>query len=167
MRADDRSGGARMIEMDVRQEDMADVVPPDPVLLETELECVETCRRPGIHDRHARSGLHDPAGDRVRTSEEFEIDIGQTVRQNRHWRGDYTGGSQSPMSAVDSSAVLTAVARLVAEAPNLRDLVSRLALALCDAVPFERLQVLRLDRAESFVLYVVSREADVPITSRP
>ncbi|MGH9236613.1 MAG: sigma-54 interaction domain-containing protein [Vicinamibacterales bacterium] len=70
------------------------------------------------------------------------------------------------MSAVDSFAVLTAVARLVAEAPNLRDLVSRLALAMRDAVPFERLQVLRLDRAESFVLYVVSREGDVSITSR-
>jgi len=70
------------------------------------------------------------------------------------------------MPADDSSAVLTAVARLVAEAPNLRDLVARLALALRDAVPFERLQVLRLDRAESFVLYVVSREGDVSITSR-
>ena len=34
------------------------------------------------------------------------------------------------------------------------DLVARLACALRDAVPFERLQVLRLDRAESFVLYV-------------
>ena len=70
------------------------------------------------------------------------------------------------MSAIDTSSVLTAVARLVAEAPNLRDLVSGLALALRDAVPFERLQVLRLDRAESFVLYVVSREGDVSITGR-
>ena len=70
------------------------------------------------------------------------------------------------MSVVDPSAVLTAVARLVAEAPNLRDLVSRLALTLREAVPFERLQVLRLDRAESFVLYVVSRDGDVAITSR-
>jgi transcriptional regulator with GAF, ATPase, and Fis domain len=70
------------------------------------------------------------------------------------------------MSGTDTSAVLTAVARLVAEAPNLRDLVSRLALAIRDAVPFERLQVLRLDRAESFVLYVVSRDGDVSITGR-
>jgi len=70
------------------------------------------------------------------------------------------------MSATDTSAVLTAVARLVAEAPNLRDLVARLALAIRDAVPFERLQVLRLDRAESFVLYVVSRDGDVSITGR-
>ena len=66
----------------------------------------------------------------------------------------------------DTSSVLTAVARLVADAPNLRDLVSGLALALRDAVPFERLQVLRLDRAESFVLYVVSRDGDVSITGR-
>ena len=43
------------------------------------------------------------------------------------------------MSVVSTSAVLTAVARLVAEAPGLRDLVSGLALALRDAVPFERL----------------------------
>ena len=70
------------------------------------------------------------------------------------------------MSAPDTSAVLTAVARLVAEAPSLRDLVSRLALAIRDEVPFERLQVLRLDRAESFVLYVVSRDGDVSITGR-
>ena len=70
------------------------------------------------------------------------------------------------MSAIDTSSVLTAVARLVADAPNLRDLVSGLALALRDAVPFERLQVLRLDRAESFVLYVVSRAGDVSITGR-
>jgi transcriptional regulator with GAF, ATPase, and Fis domain len=70
------------------------------------------------------------------------------------------------MSAIDTSSVLTAVARLVADAPNLRDLVAGLAFALRDAVPFERLQVLRLDRAESFVLYVVSKEGDVSITGR-
>ena len=70
------------------------------------------------------------------------------------------------MSAVSTSAVLTAVARLVADAPGLRDLVSGLALALRDAVPFERLHVLRLDRAESFVLYVVTRDGDVAITGR-
>ncbi len=54
----------------------------------------------------------------------------------------------------------------MADAPGLRDLVSGLALALRDAVPFERLHVLRLDRAESFVLYVVNRDGDVTITGR-
>jgi transcriptional regulator with GAF, ATPase, and Fis domain len=70
------------------------------------------------------------------------------------------------MPVLDASTVVTAVARLVADAPNLRDLVARLALALRESVPFERLHVLRLDRAESFVLYVVSRDGDVSITSR-
>ena len=60
MRADDRSGGARMIEVDVRQQNVTDVIPPDPVLLETELECGKTCRRPGIHDRHAGSDCTMP-----------------------------------------------------------------------------------------------------------
>jgi transcriptional regulator with GAF, ATPase, and Fis domain len=53
----------------------------------------------------------------------------------------------------DSAAVLMAVARLVGEAPNLSEAVVRLAPALRDAIPFERLHVLRLDRAELFVLY--------------
>jgi transcriptional regulator with GAF, ATPase, and Fis domain len=70
------------------------------------------------------------------------------------------------MSAVDSLAVLTAVARLVAEAPSLRDLTAGLAVALRESVPFERLHVLRLDRAESFVLYVATRDGEVTTTGR-
>ena len=70
------------------------------------------------------------------------------------------------MSVVSTAAVLPTIARLVADAPGLRDLVSGLAIALRDAVPFERLHILRLDRAESFVLYVVTREGDVTITGR-
>ena len=67
------------------------------------------------------------------------------------------------MTAINSSAVLTAVARLVAEAPGLRDLVSRLAMALRESIPFERLHVLRLDRVESFVLYVVTSTGELAI----
>jgi transcriptional regulator with GAF, ATPase, and Fis domain len=52
------------------------------------------------------------------------------------------------------SAVLTAVARLVAEAPALRDVIGQVAIALRDAIPFDQLHLLRLDRPESFVLYV-------------
>jgi transcriptional regulator with GAF, ATPase, and Fis domain len=64
----------------------------------------------------------------------------------------------------DSSAVLTAVARLVAEAPSLREVVSRLAVTLRESIPFERLHVLRLDRAESFVLYVATADGELEIT---
>ena len=59
------------------------------------------------------------------------------------------------MAQADPVHVLTTVARLVAEAGSLRDILPRLALTLRPSIPFERLHVLRLDRAESFVLYVV------------
>jgi two-component system NtrC family response regulator len=67
------------------------------------------------------------------------------------------------MSA-DASGVLTAVARLVAEASTLADLVSRLAVALHGAIPFERLHVLRLDRANSVVLYVARTSGALDVT---
>ena len=65
--------------------------------------------------------------------------------------------------AADPAAVLTTVARLVAEAPSLRDVVSRLAVALRESIPFERLHVLRLDRAESFVLYLAATDGALEV----
>jgi transcriptional regulator with GAF, ATPase, and Fis domain len=53
----------------------------------------------------------------------------------------------------DHGAVLTAVARLVAEATSFTGVVSGLADILRDEIPFERMHVLRLDRADSVVLY--------------
>lgn len=68
------------------------------------------------------------------------------------------------MLQTDSSTVLTAVARLVADAASLGDVVSRLAPVLRDAIPFERLHVLRLDRADSVVLYVVRSSGEMEVT---
>ena len=68
------------------------------------------------------------------------------------------------MAQPDPAAVLTAVARLVAEAPSLGEVVSRLAAVLRDAIPFERLHLLRLDRAESVVLYVVRASGEIEVT---
>jgi two-component system response regulator AtoC len=65
---------------------------------------------------------------------------------------------------MDSATVLTAVARLVGEERTLVDLVPRLAVVLRDAVPFERLHVLRLDRAESVVLYVARPSGELDVT---
>jgi hypothetical protein len=60
-----------------------------------------------------------------------------------------------------------AVARLVADAPNLRDLVSGLALALRDARPIRSAcTVLRSIGPSRSCLYVVSRDGDVSITGR-
>ena len=68
------------------------------------------------------------------------------------------------MSKADPAAVLTDVARLVAEAPSLREAVSRLAVTLRASIHFERLHVLRLDRADSFVLYVSRDSGEIEIT---
>ena len=68
------------------------------------------------------------------------------------------------MLQVESPAVLAAVARVVADASTLSDVVSRLAGALRDAIPFERLHVLRLDRADSVVLYVVRASGELEVT---
>ena len=68
------------------------------------------------------------------------------------------------MLQTDASTVLTAVARLVADADTLGDVVSRLAAVLRDAIPFERLHLLRLDRADSVVLYVVRSSGEMEVT---
>ncbi|MBI4885469.1 MAG: sigma 54-interacting transcriptional regulator [Acidobacteria bacterium] len=65
---------------------------------------------------------------------------------------------------MDSSGLLAAVARLVAQGPALAELVPRLATLLRDAVPFERLHVLRLDRAESVILYVARPTGELEVT---
>jgi two-component system NtrC family response regulator len=64
------------------------------------------------------------------------------------------------------SAVLTAVARLVAESRSLRDVVTGLATILRDVVPFERLHILRFDRAESFELYTAEPTGALDVTAR-
>src|SRR5687768_11501931 len=75
---------------------------------------------------------------------------------------DYT--ESVPMLPIDASAVLTAVARLAAEAASLDELVPRLATIVSEAIPFERLHVLRLDRVDSVVLYVVRADGEMEVT---
>ncbi len=53
----------------------------------------------------------------------------------------------------DHGAVLTAAARLVAEATSFEGVVSGLARILREEIPFERMHVLRLDRANSVMSY--------------
>ena len=68
------------------------------------------------------------------------------------------------MLPIDAPAVLTAVARLAAEAASLDELVPRLATLVSEAIPFERLHVLRLDRVESVVLYVARADGQMEVT---
>ena len=65
----------------------------------------------------------------------------------------------------DPSAVLAAVARLVADTPSLTDVVSRLAVILREGVAFEQLFVLRLDRPESLVAYAATPAGEVQVTA--
>src|SRR6478672_3468411 len=65
------------------------------------------------------------------------------------------------MAEAVPSAVLTAVARLVADAPALRDVIGHVGLALRETLPFEHLRLLRLDRPESFVLYLAEADGTV------
>ena len=68
------------------------------------------------------------------------------------------------MVQADPVDVLTSVARLVAEAPSLRDVVAGVAGTLRQTIPFERLHVLRLGRADSFVLYSAGESGEVDVT---
>jgi GAF domain-containing protein len=70
------------------------------------------------------------------------------------------------MGASNPSTLVTAVARLVAETRSLRDVVSRLTALLRDALPFDQLHLLRLDRADAFVLYSARLSGEVEITSQ-
>jgi transcriptional regulator with GAF, ATPase, and Fis domain len=67
------------------------------------------------------------------------------------------------MVQVDLSAVLTAVARLVAEAASLQDVVSHLRDVLRPVIPFERLHLLRLDRVDSVTLYTVLADGQLQV----
>src|SRR2546428_843372 len=59
---------------------------------------------------------------------------------------------------------LDGTARLVADALSIDVLLPRVAVLLRDAIPFERLHVLRLDRTESVTLYVVLASGELEVT---
>jgi transcriptional regulator with GAF, ATPase, and Fis domain len=65
----------------------------------------------------------------------------------------------------DHGAVLTAIARLVAEAFTFENVVSGLADILRPVIPFERMHVLRLDRAETVTLYTTPAEGGLNVAS--
>src|SRR5207237_3223693 len=50
-----------------------------------------------------------------------------------------------------------------AEATSLEDVVSRLARVLRDVIPYERMHVLRLDRADSVVLYTALASGELEV----
>jgi transcriptional regulator with GAF, ATPase, and Fis domain len=65
---------------------------------------------------------------------------------------------------VQTQSLLAAIARLVSEESSLDRTLSRAVLLLRDAIPFERLHVLRLDRSGSVTLYTVRASGEVDVT---
>ena len=63
-----------------------------------------------------------------------------------------------------SQALVASLARLVADASSLDVMLSRVAVLLHEAIPFERLHVLRLDRTESVTLYIVRASGELQVT---
>ena len=167
--ANDHTGGPCMVEVHVGQQDVSHVRPSDSVRLQSEVERLETAGRAGIDECGAAGPVRQPRGDDSRAPLELEVDPRKPATQHVHRRRadhrarDYTDGSTS-MPQADPADVLTTVARLVAEAPNLRDVVSRLAAVLRASIPFERLHLLRLDRADSFVLYIARESGEIDVT---
>jgi transcriptional regulator with GAF, ATPase, and Fis domain len=68
------------------------------------------------------------------------------------------------MLQLQAQTLLAAVARLVSEESSLDRTLSHVAMLLRDAIPFERLHVLRLDRSDSVTLYVVHASGEVEVT---
>ena len=64
----------------------------------------------------------------------------------------------------ESQALVASLARLVADSASLDVMLPRVAVLLREAIPFERLHVLRLDRTESVTLYVVRASGELEVT---
>jgi transcriptional regulator with GAF, ATPase, and Fis domain len=75
-------------------------------------------------------------------------------------------GTQIPgiFFMIHTHSLLASLARLVTEASALDVTLSRVAVLLREAIPFERLRVLRLDRADAVTLYAIRASGEIDIT---
>jgi hypothetical protein len=74
MLSNDRSGCAGVVEMNMRQQDVTNVRPPDAIRLQPEFERLETTGRTGIDYRNAAMTLDEPGCDDQRAPAKQEID---------------------------------------------------------------------------------------------
>ena len=65
---------------------------------------------------------------------------------------------------IHTHSLLASLARLVTEASALDVTLSRVAVLLREAIPFERLRVLRLDRTDAITLYAIRASGEIDIT---
>src|SRR3954452_16573414 len=74
MVAHERAGCTGVVEMDVREQQVADVREPQPALGETLLERLTRRRRPAVEQREAVVGLDEVDADRSLATGEVQID---------------------------------------------------------------------------------------------
>src|SRR4030095_3014634 len=108
---------------------------------------------------YAAGAADDRSGDDVWTAAELEVDPGNAGREDGHARARPYTGTQTV-----THSLLASLARLVTEASALDVTLSRVAVLLHEAIPFERLRVLRLDRADAITLYGIRAAGEIDIT---
>ena len=118
MPADEHAGGAGMVEVDVREQQVTHVLEREAALREPLVEALDAGRRPAVEERRAVIGLDEEGSDRPRVAQVKEVD-----RLQGHRRGPYPtlGGRQAgtfgPMAVTvgtleQAEAVAPAASRL-------------------------------------------------------
>jgi hypothetical protein len=87
MSANDRPCRAGVIEMDVGQQDLANVCEAQTQSLQPEVERLETSGWPGVDERHACRRMDDGRRDGVGAPEKLQVDPGKSVREDSHGEG--------------------------------------------------------------------------------
>ena len=93
------------------------------------------------------------------TAAELEVNPGNAGRKDGHARARHY--TEQPHV---THSLLASLARLVTEASALDVTLSRVAVLLREVIPFERLRVLRLDRADAVTLYAIDASGEIDIT---
>ena len=76
--AHDRAGGARVVEMNVREEHVRHVGEAQSLRLQAELERLQATRGTGVDERERAAAVHHAGRNGVRTAEKAEINPRET-----------------------------------------------------------------------------------------
>src|SRR5580765_5478634 len=105
MIAHERATRARMIQMNVRDEQRRHVLPGHACGLETGGETRQRARWTGIDERHAAGTVEDAGGDHLRRTEKLQVDVGDARSKCVH------DGSARRLRRYATTAMMTTTAR--------------------------------------------------------
>ena len=84
--AHEGSGGAGVVEMNMRQKNRTDVGDTNPLSTQFRAKGVETGRRPRVHERHPAGALYRGGGNNFGLPEKIQVGIGDAARNGLHRR---------------------------------------------------------------------------------